>query len=169
MWELVQSRGDASNWQTPYAGFQTKKLFLSLHPWWLSLTTKWYERTPTRTYSRNWQDPESCRALLEWLGLANPEWLVSWLGRHAHPSHQSCQKCISLAHNLCCHKVWRTCQTWWRCSSQISLKIKISSKYTTTNALVKGCKMLSISLMKVVGAFINPNTWPTIRKGPPWI
>ena len=45
---------------------------------------------------------------------------------------------------------------WWRCSSQLWLKIKMSSKYTTTNELVNGHKMSSISLMKVAGAFINP-------------
>jgi hypothetical protein len=44
---------------------------------------------------------------------------------------------------------------WWRCSSQVWLKIKMSSKYTTTNELVNGRKMLSISLMKVAGAFVN--------------
>jgi len=45
---------------------------------------------------------------------------------------------------------------WWRCSSQLSLKIRMSSKYTTTNELVNGHKMSSISLMKVAGAFVNP-------------
>ena len=44
---------------------------------------------------------------------------------------------------------------WWRCSSQLWLKIKMSSKYTTTNELVNGRKMSSISLMKVAGAFVN--------------
>ena len=45
---------------------------------------------------------------------------------------------------------------WWRFSSQLWLKIKMSSKYTTTNELVNGPKMSSISLMKVTGAFVNP-------------
>lgn len=44
---------------------------------------------------------------------------------------------------------------WWRCSSQLWLKIRMSSKYTTTNELVNGHKMSSISLMKVARAFIN--------------
>ena len=44
---------------------------------------------------------------------------------------------------------------WWRCSSQVWLKIRMSSKYTTTNELVNGCKMSSINLMKVVGEFFN--------------
>jgi len=44
---------------------------------------------------------------------------------------------------------------WWRCSSQPWLKIKMSSKYTTTNELVNGCKMSSISLMNVAGEFVN--------------
>jgi len=44
---------------------------------------------------------------------------------------------------------------WWRFSSQLWLKIRISSKYTTTNELVNGHKMSSISLMKVGGAFVN--------------
>ena len=60
-----------------------------------------------------------------------------------------------LVKNLCFHNVWRTCQMWWRWSSQLWLKIKISSKYTTTNELVNGRKMSSISLMNVVGAFVN--------------
>ena len=45
---------------------------------------------------------------------------------------------------------------WWRWSSHVSLKIGMSSKYTTTNELVNGRKMLSINLMKVAGAFVNP-------------
>ena len=61
-----------------------------------------------------------------------------------------------LAHNLCCRSVWRTSQMWWRCSSQVWLKIRMSSKYTTTNELVNGRKMSSIILMKVAGAFVNP-------------
>ena len=44
---------------------------------------------------------------------------------------------------------------WWRCSSQLLLKIKMSSKYTTSNELVNGRKMSSISLMKVAKAFVN--------------
>ena len=44
---------------------------------------------------------------------------------------------------------------WWRFSSQLSLKMKMSSKYTNTNELVNGHKMSSISLMKVAGGFIN--------------
>ena len=32
----------------------------------------------------------------------------------------------------------------------------MSSKYTTTNELVNGRKISSISLMKVAGAFVNP-------------
>ena len=44
---------------------------------------------------------------------------------------------------------------WWRCSSQFWMKIKMSSKYTTTNELVNGRKMSSTSLMKFEGEFIN--------------
>ena len=60
-----------------------------------------------------------------------------------------------LAHSLCCRSVWRTCRMCWRCSSQLWLKIMISSKYTTKNELVNGYKMSSISLMKVARAFVN--------------
>ena len=56
-----------------------------------------------------------------------------------------------LAHNLCCRSIWRTCRMWWRSSSQVWLNISMSSKYTTTNELVNGYKMSSISLMKVAG------------------
>ena len=45
---------------------------------------------------------------------------------------------------------------WWRCSSQVWLNIRMSSKYTTTNELVNGCNMSSISLMNVAGAFVSP-------------
>jgi hypothetical protein len=44
---------------------------------------------------------------------------------------------------------------WVRCSSQVWLKIRMSSKYTTTNELVNGHNMLSINLMKVVRLFVN--------------
>jgi len=60
-----------------------------------------------------------------------------------------------LAHNLCFRSVWRTCRMWWRCFSQVWLKIRMSSKYTTTNELVNGHNMSSVSLMKVVGEFVN--------------
>ena len=61
-----------------------------------------------------------------------------------------------LAHILCCYSVWRTCRMWWRCSSKLWLKIRMLFKYTTSNELLNGSKMSSISLMKVAGAFINP-------------
>jgi hypothetical protein len=34
--------------------------------------------------------------------------------------------------------------------------MRMSSRYTTTKELVKGCKTSSIILMKVVGAFVKP-------------
>jgi hypothetical protein len=42
------------------------------------------------------------------------------------------------------------------CSSQIILKMRMSSKYTTTKELVKGLNTSSINLMKVVGAIVKP-------------
>ena len=74
-----------------------------------------------------------------------------------------------LAHNLCCRSVWRTCRMSWRCSSQVWPKIRMSSKYTTTNELVNGRKMSSISLMKAAGAFVNPKGMTSHSKRPPWI
>ena len=55
---------------------------------------------------------------------------------------------------------------WWRCSSQVRLKIRMSSKYTTKNELVNCCKMSSISLMKVAGAFVNPKGMTSHSKRP---
>jgi hypothetical protein len=55
---------------------------------------------------------------------------------------------------------------WWRCSSQVWLKIRMLSKYTTTNELVNGRRMSSISLMKVAGAFVNPNGMTNHSKRP---
>ena len=55
---------------------------------------------------------------------------------------------------------------WWRCSSQVWLKIRMSSKYTTTNELVNGRRMSSISLMKVAGAFVNPKGMTKHSKRP---
>ena len=55
---------------------------------------------------------------------------------------------------------------WWRCSSQVWLKIMMSSKYTTTNELVNGRKMSSISLMKVAQAFIKPKGMTSNLKRP---
>jgi hypothetical protein len=55
---------------------------------------------------------------------------------------------------------------WWRCASQVWLKIRMSSKYTTTNELVNGHKMSSISLMKVAGAFVNPKGMTSHSKSP---
>ena len=55
---------------------------------------------------------------------------------------------------------------WWRCSSQVWLKIIMSSKYTTTNELVNGHKMSSINLIKVAGAFVNPQGMTNHLKRP---
>ena len=71
-----------------------------------------------------------------------------------------------LAHNLCCHNVWRTCRMWWRCSSQVWMKIRMSSKYTTTNELVNDHKMSSIILMKVAEAFFSPKGMTNHLKRP---
>jgi len=42
------------------------------------------------------------------------------------------------------------------CSPQFLLKMRMSSKYTTTKYLVKGLNTSSINLMKVAGAFFKP-------------
>ena len=55
---------------------------------------------------------------------------------------------------------------WWRCSSQVWLKIRMSSKYTTKNELVNGCKMSSINIMKVAGEFFNPKGMTSHLKRP---
>jgi hypothetical protein len=41
-------------------------------------------------------------------------------------------------------------------SSQVLLKMKMSSKYITTKELVKGLNTSSINLMKVASAFVKP-------------
>jgi hypothetical protein len=55
---------------------------------------------------------------------------------------------------------------WWRRSSQVWLKIKMSSKYTTKNELVNGRKMSSVSLIKVAGALVNPKGMTNHSKRP---
>jgi hypothetical protein len=40
-------------------------------------------------------------------------------------------------------------------SSQVLLKMRMSSKYTTKKELVKGINTSSINLMKVAGAFVK--------------
>ena len=55
---------------------------------------------------------------------------------------------------------------WWRCSSQVWLNIRMSSKYTAMNELVNSRKMSSISLMKVVGAFVSPKVMTNHSKRP---
>jgi hypothetical protein len=42
------------------------------------------------------------------------------------------------------------------CSSQVPLKMRMSSKYTTKKELVKGLNTSSIILIKLVGAFFKP-------------
>lgn len=140
-------------------GFRPKYFLISLLPWWLDSKGKLYERTQAWTYGRSWKDLEIYGSLLEWLGLANTKWLVSLLGPHAHPTRKWCtpnieprsyEKCISVC------RFWRTSRIWWRCSSQIWLKIKMSSKYNTMYEFVKALNMSSIILMEVAGEFINP-------------
>jgi hypothetical protein len=52
------------------------------------------------------------------------------------------------------------------CSSQVLLKMRMSSKYTTTKELVKGLNTSSINLMKVVGAFVKPKGMTNHSKRP---
>jgi hypothetical protein len=52
------------------------------------------------------------------------------------------------------------------CSSQVPLKMRISSKYTTTKELLKGLNTPSINLMKVVGAFVKPKGMTNHLKRP---
>ena len=54
----------------------------------------------------------------------------------------------------------------WSCSSQLWLNISMSSKYTTLNELVKGRKMSSISLIKVVEELVNPKGMTNHSKMP---
>jgi hypothetical protein len=42
------------------------------------------------------------------------------------------------------------------CSSQVLLKMRMPSKYTTTKELVKILNTSSIKVIKVVGAFVKP-------------
>ena len=55
---------------------------------------------------------------------------------------------------------------WWRCSSQVWLKIKISSNHTNTNMLVNGYNIFSISVMKVVRECVNPEGMTNHSKRP---
>jgi hypothetical protein len=52
------------------------------------------------------------------------------------------------------------------CASQVLLKMRMSSKYTTTKELVKGLNTSSINLMKVVGAFVKPKGMTIHSKRP---
>jgi hypothetical protein len=51
-------------------------------------------------------------------------------------------------------------------SSHVLLKMRMSSKYTTTKELVKCLNTLSINLMKVVGAFVMPKGMTIHSKRP---
>jgi hypothetical protein len=51
-------------------------------------------------------------------------------------------------------------------SSKVLLKMRMSSKYTTTKELVKGLNTSSINLMKVVGAFAKPKVMTSHSKRP---
>jgi hypothetical protein len=46
------------------------------------------------------------------------------------------------------------------------MKIRMPSRYTTTKELVKGLNTSSINLMKIVGAFVNPNGMTNHSKRP---
>lgn len=53
-----------------------------------------------------------------------------------------------------------------KCSYQLLLKMRMLSRYTTTNELVKGHKMSSINLIKVAGAFVSPKGMTNHSKRP---
>jgi hypothetical protein len=52
------------------------------------------------------------------------------------------------------------------CSSQVLLKMRMSSRYTTIEELMKGLNTSSINLMKVVGAFVKPKVMTSHSKRP---
>jgi hypothetical protein len=52
------------------------------------------------------------------------------------------------------------------CASHVLLKMRMSSKYTTTKELVKGLNTSSINVMKVVGAFVKPKGMISHSKRP---
>jgi hypothetical protein len=51
-------------------------------------------------------------------------------------------------------------------SSHVLLKMRMSSKYTTTKELVKGINTSSINLMKVDGALVKPKDMTNHSKRP---
>jgi hypothetical protein len=51
-------------------------------------------------------------------------------------------------------------------SSQVLLKMRMSSKYTTTKELVKSLNTSSINLMKLVNAFVKPKGMTIHSKRP---
>jgi hypothetical protein len=52
------------------------------------------------------------------------------------------------------------------CSSQVILKMRMSSRYTTTKELVKGLNTSSINLIKNFGAFFSPESMISHSKRP---
>jgi len=99
MWGLLWNRGSVSNIGMIFVLIQTKKIWLYLSPWSPDLRAKRYERTPTWIYDRIRQGPRSCESLLESLGLANHEWLGSWMGPHAPHLHPWC--ILSIGFSAC--------------------------------------------------------------------
>jgi hypothetical protein len=63
---------------------------------------------------------------------------------------------FKLAYSLCCRRVLKTYLICCMCSSQVLLKMRMSSKYITTKELLKGLNTSSLNLMKMVGAFDKP-------------
>jgi len=143
------------------------QIWLCNHPWSLGWDPMQYGSwTLIQICDKSWQDLRSSKAQLVLSRMACHEWIGYWLDQHAHHDHIQCIQGIGpcscwrhfskLAYRLCCPRVWRTCWMCYKCSSQLLLKTRVSSRYTTTKELVKGCNMPSINIMKFVGEFIKP-------------
>ena len=59
--------------------------------------------------------------------------------------------------NLCCLRTLNNCSKWFICSPTSMLYTRMSSRYTTINLPRKGLNTSFISLIKVLGAPVNPN------------
>ena len=70
------------------------------------------------------------------------------------------------AYNWCCQRALRTCRRCCNRYAQLLLKMRMSSRYTTTKDMVKGRKISSINLMKVVGALVKQKFMTNHSKRP---
>ena len=182
MWALGQRRGDVLILRMPSVEIPTKRIFLSppLVTW---LEGKVIWENPNVNPRSKLTRPRKLRSSVRVVGAGQSwmNWILvgstctplssimyprywTWVMPKVHFS--------KLAHNLCCHSVWRTYRMWW-CGGGALSKSGWRSEYHPRTPLQMSWWMVArchpSTSWRLWEHLSTRKAWPTIRKGLPWL